>query len=182
MPAMQYEVVTAEAPLGEGPVWCPDGTLVISLISPGALARIQPASGKLEKLVSFDGGGNSAQLADDGGFVVTNNGGIDFTMFAAALGIDVAKIPYRPGPPALLRVAPGGAVTVLASEGLQAPNDLVVAPDGTIYFTDPPPPAGRRAGAAKGASGAIRARASCARSPAASSTTTGSRSRPRDGC
>ena len=53
MRAMQYEVVTAEAPLGEGPVWCPDGTLVISLISPGALARIQPASGKLEKLVSF---------------------------------------------------------------------------------------------------------------------------------
>ena len=106
---MRYEVVTAEAPLGEGPVWCPDGTLVISLISPGALARIQPASGKLEKLVSLPGGANSAQLADDGGFVVTNNGGIDFTMFADALGLDAAKIPYRPGPPGSSASRPAAA-------------------------------------------------------------------------
>ena len=49
---MRYEVVTANAPLGEGPVWCPDGTLVISLISPGGLLRIRPESGKTELLVS----------------------------------------------------------------------------------------------------------------------------------
>jgi gluconolactonase len=147
---MRYEVVTSEAYLGEGPVWCPDGTLVISSISPGALARVQPASGKVEKLVSLQGGANSAQLADDGGFIVTNNGGIDFTAFADALGLDAAKIPYHPGPPALQRVAPNGRVTVLAQEGLQAPNDLVVAPDGTIYFTDPPPHGGMRSPGGEG--------------------------------
>jgi gluconolactonase len=150
MRAMRYEVVTTEAPLGEGPVWCPDGTLVISLISPGALARVQPASGKVEKLISLPGGANSAQLADDGGFVVTNNGGIDFTLFADALGLDAAKIPYRPGPPGLQRVALGGGVTVLASDGLQAPNDLVVAPDGTIFFTDPPPHGGMQSPGGEG--------------------------------
>jgi gluconolactonase len=149
-PAMRYEVVTAEAPLGEGPVWCPDQTLVVSLISPGALVRIQPASGKLEKLVSLEGGANSAQLADDGGFVVTNNGGIDFTVFADALRLDAAKIPYRPGPPGLQRVAPDGGVSVLAEAGLQAPNDLIVAPDGTIYFTDPPPHGGMRSPGGEG--------------------------------
>lgn len=149
-PAMRYEVVTAEIPLGEGPVWCPDGTLVVSLISPGALVRIQPASGKLEKLVSLPGGANSAQIADDGGFVVTNNGGIDFTIFADALRLDAAKIPYRPGPPGLQRVAPDGSVSVLAQEGLQAPNDLIVAPDGTIYFTDPPPHGGMRSPGGEG--------------------------------
>src|SRR4029434_5593455 len=101
-----------------------------------ALVRIQPASGKLEKLVSLPGGANSAQIADDGGFVVTNNGGIDFTIFADALRLDAAKIPSGPGPPALQRVAPDGSVSVLAQEGLQAPNDLIVAPDGTIYVTD----------------------------------------------
>ena len=85
---MQYEVVTAEAPLGEGPVWCPDGTLVITQISPGGLRRIDPTSGKSETFVSFLGGGNSAQLASDGGFVVCNNGCIDFTGFAGALGLD----------------------------------------------------------------------------------------------
>jgi gluconolactonase len=147
---MQYEVVTEETPLGEGPVWCPDGTLVISLISPGALVRIEPASGKLEKLVSLPGGANSAQLADDGGFVVANNGGIDFTAFADALRIDAAKIPYRPGPPGLQRVAADGTVTVLAHEGLQAPNDLIVARDGTIYFTDPPPHGGMRSQGGEG--------------------------------
>ena len=147
---MRYEVVTAEAPLGEGPVWCPDGTLVISLISPGGLARVQPKSGEIEKFVSLSGGGNSAQLADDGGFVVANNGGIDFTVVAEALGIDAAKIPYRPGPPGLQRVAPNGAVTVLASQGVQAPNDLVVARDGTIYFTDPPPHGGMQSKGGEG--------------------------------
>jgi gluconolactonase len=144
MHPMRYEVVTDEAPLGEGPVWCPDGSLVISLISPGALARIQPASGKLDKIVSLPGGANSAQLADDGGFVVTNNGGIDFTVFADALRLDAEKIPYRPGPPGLQRVTPDGRMSVLAHEGLQAPNDLIVARDGTIYFTDPPPHGGMR--------------------------------------
>jgi gluconolactonase len=150
MSAMRYEVVTAQTPLGEGPVWCPDGTLVISLISPGALVRIEPANGKIEKIVSLPGGANSAQLADDGGFVVTNNGGIDFTLFADALRLDAAKIPYRPGPPGLQRVEPDGNVIVLAQEGLQAPNDLIVAPDGTIYFTDPPPHGGMRSPGVQG--------------------------------
>jgi sugar lactone lactonase YvrE len=35
-------------------------------------------------------------------------------------------------------VWPDGEVTYLAGEGLRAPNDLVVAGDGTVFFTDPP--------------------------------------------
>ena len=139
---LTYEVVTAEAPLGEGPVWCPDGTLVICQISPGRLHRIDPASGAATEIAAVLGGCNSAQLASDGGFVVCNNGGIDFTGFAEALGLDVAKIPYAPGPPGLQRVFPDGDVITLAHEGVQAPNDLVVAGDGTVYFTDPPPHGG----------------------------------------
>ncbi len=139
---MRYEVVTADAPLGEGPVWCPDGTLVITQLSPGGLLRIQPESGAFEQVVSVPGGANSAQLAADGGFVIANNGGIDFTGFAASLGIDPTKIPYRPGPPGLQRLAASGELTTLAAEGVQAPNDLIVAPDGTIFFTDPPPHGG----------------------------------------
>lgn len=147
---MQYEVVTADAPLGEGPVWCPDGTLVITRLSPGGLLRIDTKSGRSEELVSVPGGANSAQLASDGGFVVANNGGIDFTGFADALGLDVAKIAYRPGPPGLQRVSATGEVTSLASEGLRAPNDLIVAADGTIYFTDPPPHGGTQSEGGEG--------------------------------
>lgn len=141
---MHYEVVTAEVPLGEGPVWCPDGSLVVTTISPGRLLRIDPGSGRAREIVALTGGANSAHLAADGGFVVTNNGGIDFTVFAAHLGLDPTKIPYRPGPPALQRVSPDGRVESLATEGLQAPNDLAVGPDGTVYFTDPPPHGGTR--------------------------------------
>jgi gluconolactonase len=139
---MKYEVVTNEAPLGEGPVWCPDGSLVICQLSPGTLRRIQPETGRSEIVASVLGGCNSAQLADDGGFVVANNGGIDFTPFAGYLGLDVARIAYQPGPPGLQRVLPDGEVRALAEQGLQAPNDLIVAADGTVYFTDPPPHGG----------------------------------------
>ena len=52
---MKYEVVTLEAPLGEGAVWCPDGTLVISQIAPGGLLRIRPETGECERLVSVAG-------------------------------------------------------------------------------------------------------------------------------
>jgi gluconolactonase len=147
---MQYEVVTPEAPLGEGPVWCPDGTLVYCQISPGRLHRLDPATGRSEVIASTLGGCNSAQLTSDGGFIVTNNGGIDFTVFADALGLDASKIPYAPGPPGLQRVFPDGEVIPLAQEGLQAPNDLIVAADGTIYFTDPPPHGGTQAEAGEG--------------------------------
>jgi gluconolactonase len=40
-------------------------------------------------------------------------------------------------------VAPDGSVSYLAEEGFHAPNDLAVAADGSVYFTDPghyPPP------------------------------------------
>jgi gluconolactonase len=141
---MQSEVVSAEVPLGEGPVWCPDRSLVVTTISPGRLLRLDPKTGRATTIARVQGGANSAHLASDGGFAVTNNGGIDFTVFAAHLGLDPAKIPYQPGPPCLQRVAPDGRVTTLASEGLQAPNDLAVGADGTIYFTDPPPHGGTR--------------------------------------
>lgn len=139
---MKYEVVSAAVPLGEGPVWCPDGSLVVTTISPGRLLRIDPRTGRFSEIASVAGGANSAHLARDGGFVVTNNGGIDFTVFAVHLGLDPAKIPYRPGPPCLQRIAPDGRVSTLVVDGLQAPNDLAVSSDGTIYFTDPPPHGG----------------------------------------
>jgi gluconolactonase len=49
-----------------------------------------------------------------------------------------------PDQPPVERVTPGlqlvhrdGRVEPLTHEPMQAPNDLVVAPDGTVYFTDP---------------------------------------------
>ncbi len=139
---MKYEVVLADLPPGEGPVWCADGSLVITHLAPGCLRRIWPDRGRHEIAAQTGGGANSAWPASDGGFVVTQNGGMDFSVFADALGIDVSKVPYQPAISGLQRVLPSGEVRYLADHGFHAPNDLAVADDDTLYFSDPPHLAG----------------------------------------
>jgi len=146
---MHAEVVCDAAPFAEGPVWCEDGTLVVSHVAPGLLRRIWPATGRSAIIARTGGGANSAQRAADGGFVVAQNGGYDFRPIAPLLGLAEDSIPpYAPAPPGLQRVSPSGDVIYLTDAGLLAPNDLVVAADGTIYFTDPGPHArsGERCG------------------------------------
>jgi gluconolactonase len=141
-----FEVVTEDTGLGEGPVWCPaDGTVVLTSVDRGVLYRVWPDSGRKEVVGDTAGSPNAAQLASDGGFVVTQAGGHDLSSFSperphepdATVFYTVPETP-RPTPPGLQRVTPEGTVTYLARDGFQAPNDLVVARDGTIYFTDPP--------------------------------------------
>src|SRR5439155_24600892 len=66
---------------------------------------------------------------------VTNNGGVDFSKMRP--GTVPPGLPTRYASPGLQRVAPDGTVTYLADTGLRAPNDLCIATDGTVYFTDP---------------------------------------------
>jgi gluconolactonase len=136
---MKAEVVATGVPFGEGPVWCPDGTLVVTSVAEGALYRVWPSQGRAERFADTGGGANGAVLASDGGFVVTQNGGFDF----AATGLFAEPPPYRPAMPGLQRVHADDSVTYLTQEPLQAPNDLAVRDDGLIVFTDPgpfPPP------------------------------------------
>src|SRR5205807_7105301 len=77
----------------------------------------------------------------DGGFLVTQNGGLDFSAFP--IWGDQEPPETRFTTPGLQRVAPDGSVSYLADQGFHAPNDLAVATDGRVYFTDPghyPPP------------------------------------------
>jgi gluconolactonase len=136
------EIVVTDIEMPEGPVWCRDGTLVCTSVSGAKLWRIWPEEGRKEVVADTAGGANSAQLASDGGFVVTQNGGIDFT----AMGIPGEWSPVRRVSGGLQRVHPDGTVTYLVDH-MQAPNDLVVGPEGTVYFTNPrkfPAPPGSR--------------------------------------
>ncbi|HEY3696958.1 SMP-30/gluconolactonase/LRE family protein [Phenylobacterium sp.] len=123
----------------EGPVWCDDGTLVVTSVAEGALYRIWPETGRREKIADTGGGANSAWPADDGGFLVTQNGGLDFAglMGAGAAARSAPLPPVRWTTAGLQRVASDGAVSYVL-RAMQAPNDLAVAADGTVYFTDPP--------------------------------------------
>jgi len=110
------------------------GTLVVTDVGVGALHRIDVTTGAVTTVADTGGGANGATPTADGGFLVTQNGGLDF----AAIGMFSDPPEVRPVPSGIQHVAPDGTVTYLASDGLQAPNDLVVAADGTLYFTDPP--------------------------------------------
>jgi gluconolactonase len=132
------EVVADGVTFGEGPVWVPSGTrggpsLVVTSVAAGALYRIPPEGTRAEKLADTGGGANGAALAANGSILVTQNGGIDFSK----LPIDV-DYPYNPAASGLQLATVDGAVSYLVDNNLQAPNDLVVGPDGTVFFTDPP--------------------------------------------
>jgi gluconolactonase len=138
--------IVADVLFGEGPSWCDDGTIVCTSVPEGRLYRVWPDQHRAEVLADVAGGANACAPAADGGFVVTQNGGVDFRKFDLPGFEDLPA--FTPTAPGLQFVAADGTVSYLAthvSDGtaMNAPNDLVVTPDGTLYFTDPghhPPP------------------------------------------
>ena len=121
-------------PFAEGPVWCPDGTVVATSVAAGALFRVRPESATVERIAVTSGGANGAALAADGSILVTQNGGIDFSNLPGVFATLPACVPAVPG---LQLAAPDGTVTYLADSGFHGPNDLAISLDGEIYFTDP---------------------------------------------
>ena len=111
------EVVVDGIAMPEGPVWCDDGTLVCTSVTDAKLWRIWPEQGRKEELCDTEGGANSAALASDGGFVITQNGGIDF--HALQVAGDWAKPRYVV--PGLQRMLPDRTV-VRARAGHAGPQ------------------------------------------------------------
>ena len=105
---------------------------------------MEPEQNCATRIAETSGGANGAALASDGSILVTQNGGYDFS----AMGLFDDPPPFRPVTPGLQLAQPDGAVSYLADEGFLCPNDLAVAADGTVYFTDPPhhPPPEQPAG------------------------------------
>jgi gluconolactonase len=136
---VQAEVVCDGIRFGEGPVWCGDATLVVTSVADGALYRVDVTNGASSRFADTGGGANGAALAVDGSILVTQNGGIDFASF----GMFAEPPEFRVATPGLQLATPDGSVTYLAADGFRAPNDLAVAADGRVFFTDPghfPPP------------------------------------------
>ncbi|MCU1459634.1 MAG: gluconolactonase [Actinomycetia bacterium] len=135
----EAEIVVTGLLFPEGPSWCADGTVVATAVAEGTLYRIWPEEHRKELLATAGGGTNACAPASDGGFLITQNGGIDYT----GLGLYENPPAYNPATPGIQRAHPDGTVTYVVDAGFNAPNDLVVAEDGTLYFTDPgvhPPP------------------------------------------
>src|SRR6267154_3659132 len=103
---MQSEVVIPTGiPFSEGPVWCDDGTLVVTSVAGGALYRVWPQEGRAEICAQTRGGANGAALAADGSILVTQNGGMDFSKLPGVFAELPACVPAVPG---LQLAAPDG--------------------------------------------------------------------------
>lgn len=100
----------------EGPVWDPSGFIYVSDETINKIFRVYP-DGHKESLI---------ELGDPDGNTFDTQGRL----------IDCASV-LR----AIIRVAPNGKYTILADhyQGMKfnSPNDVVIGPDGAIYFTDP---------------------------------------------
>src|SRR3954470_12596698 len=133
--AMKSEVVIPRGiPFSEGPVWCDDGTLVVTSVAAGALFRVWPNELRAELCAQTNGGANGAALAADGSILVAQNGGLDFSKLPGVFG----DLPDSPRvTPGLQLAGPDGTVTYLADQDLNGPNDIAIAANGDAYFTDP---------------------------------------------
>jgi gluconolactonase len=136
----RYEIIATALAFGEGPVWCDDGRIVCTSVAGGCLYRVSPEDRCAEVIATTGGGPNSCAAASGGGFLVTQNGGVDFTQFnLPGFGELPPCTPVTPGIQYVSATGDSRYVATETADGspMRGPNDLVVAGDGTVYFTDP---------------------------------------------
>ena len=115
----KFELLTkpgTELLITEGPVWDPRGFLYVSDEQKNKLSRVYP-DGRVETVL---------EIGDPDGSTLDSKGRLVTT--ASVLR-------------AIVHVEPDGTYKVLADkyEGkrFNSPNDIVLGPDGALYFTDP---------------------------------------------
>lgn len=111
----------------EGPLWMPDGTLLVTSMSRGLLYRLRLDDSSDPVVATYETGGgpNGLALHPDGSVVIAQNGS---TAFASR-----SERPALPG----IQVLVDGTVHDVLTTDCAAPNDLLIAPDGSVWFTDP---------------------------------------------
>lgn len=112
----KLETVATSFGFTEGPVWDPSGFLYVSDETINKIFRVYPGGKKQELIALGDPDGN--------------------TFDRQYRLIDCASV-LR----AIIEVTPNGRYKILADKydgkRLNSPNDIIVGPDGALYFTDP---------------------------------------------
>ncbi|HEX2039548.1 MAG TPA: SMP-30/gluconolactonase/LRE family protein [Acidimicrobiales bacterium] len=134
---MEHARVVAEGlRFPEGPVVLPDGTLLVCEMAAGFVARVDPATGAVERIAETGGGPNGAALGPDGALYVCNNGGWPMLELGTLLVPRDVNQDERYVGGSIQRVDLDTGEVDTVYEGLRSPNDIVFDADGGFWFTD----------------------------------------------
>jgi gluconolactonase len=137
------EPTTTELALGlgfpEGPVWMPDGSVLVVEMKHGRITRVLP-DGRNETVAENGGSPNGLAVGPDGALYVCNSGGWDYYEIGD-FTIPDTVLPAHYSGGRIERVdVESGEVKVLYTEcdgnRLIGPNDLVFDAHGGMWFTD----------------------------------------------
>jgi len=123
----------------EGPVWMPDGSIILVEIAEGRITRVGPDGSK--QVVATPGGGpNGLAMGPDNMLYCCNNGGFEYLEANGMLAPHGIAQDYSGG--RIERIdLDTGAVEILYKSGdfgctLRGPNDIVFDTHGGFWFTD----------------------------------------------
>lgn len=128
-----FLVVASGIGFTEGPIAIGTETVMVTSMSRGLLTSVDLTTGALSTIDT--GGGPNGLAVRDGRIAVAQNGGGGFTQQStrqAAPGTRSERTAL-PG----IQLVIDGVVSDIVTTGCAAPNDLVYAPDGSLWFTDP---------------------------------------------
>ena len=122
----------------EGPIACPDGSVLLVEIRRRTLSRVWP-DGRVEVVAETGGGPNGAAFGPDGAVYVCNNGGFEWHDRGGIVVPGLQPADYTGGSIQRVEVASGKVETLYTEcDGipLRGPNDLVFDASGGFWFTD----------------------------------------------
>ncbi len=122
----------------EGPVWLPDGSIVLVEIRRGTLTRVWP-DGRKSIVANLGGGPNGAALGPDGAIYVCNNGGFKWAEREGRFVLAGTPDDYETGRIERVDLATGKFERLYDRVGghrLCGPNDIVFDAHGGFWFTD----------------------------------------------
>ena len=134
-----YEILATGLEFPEGPVYMPDGSIVLVEVKRGTISRIDPTDGSVEVVAQPGGGPNGAAVGPDGALYVCNNGGFEW---GEARGLTIPGLVsdgYSSGRIERIDLETGEVEWLYAEVGgvpLKGPNDLMFDSTGGFWFTD----------------------------------------------
>jgi gluconolactonase len=134
----QIREITTGLRFPEGPIWMPDGSVVLVEIERGTLTRVR-ADGTKQVVAKTGGGPNGAAIGPDGKCYICNNGGFRWHEEGGLLRPVLQADDYSGGRIERVDLDTGAIETLYTGVGdikLRGPNDIVFDKHGGFWFTD----------------------------------------------